>query len=110
MKQIKLTDAIGRELTGVHWSKGNRELALVFEDDFALLAPFGSGDSPEIEDNYNGFSWRSFGEYESLAAGLVTQEEVDAYNAERERRYRAEQEKRDRNEYERLKAKFGGGR
>lgn len=108
-------DLLGKKITGVFINDG--ELIVATEGNFAVFVAV-SGDWCYISDNLgtvdleNVANWHDASDF--IAAGLITQEEVDTIKAKREEQLRLEKEDRERAqvqkelvEFERLKAKYG---
>lgn len=109
-KQISLCDASGLTLTGIVVTEA---VALLFGDDrFTVLVadPGYSGCYPAIQEPLLELQdlLETFGRMRVIEAGLASEEQVAAYEREREMKRVALIEQSERETYERLRAKYEG--
>jgi len=113
MEYIKLSDAIGKRLTGYARGKGyNNKLLFVFGDDnqYSLLwlRAYEEFVSVSKEDIDTSELISEFDDGFLVQSGFFTTEELQELRAKKADRERIEQENRERWQYERLKQKFEG--
>ena len=113
MEYIKLSDAIGKRLTGYAEGKGyNDKLLFVFGDDNQYsslqLRAYEEFVSVSEEDIDTSELISEFDDGFLVQSGFFTTEELQELRAKKADRERIEQENRERWQYERLKRKFEG--
>lgn len=101
MTEIKLSDAIGKQLTGVAFSYTSNQAVLVFHDD--TVAAIGATWGYPGEETLNIFD---FGDDKLVQLRIATSYELEELRKARDIKNVKINELRERNEYERLKAKY----
>jgi hypothetical protein len=108
LTEIRLTDCIGRTLRAAEYSHDWAQLALIFTDGtFATLGVSRGCENGDEEITENQFNWESFGYQRLVQSGIMTQEEVQQRQEERDHRIKERRRERDLAEFESLRHRLG---
>ena len=108
LKPIKLTEAIGKKISAVAFSRIEGQCVIVLDDEcFATLGVNTGDDGDERKVADDQIRLLDFGDDELIRVGVATRDDIDVRRQEMTRFISERRDLHDRKEYERLKKKFG---
>lgn len=108
LKEISLSEIVGKEVKGYDMSIANRQMVITFTDTTFTTLSVESGYEPGEEEIVgSSLDLYNFGDKKLIALGITTQKELTAARGKRRKEFILIKKNQDRQTYERLKAEFG---